>query len=116
MSNEEFNINDPVVDLFIMDSVTEMFNKYRNLEFKKMDESEIGVVEICIGFYPYDVVKQEALAYCVIRATMETDSLSFRKVSEDKIIPLAIELGVEEAIIQEILNIKSRQIIGEENN
>jgi hypothetical protein len=114
--NEEFNPDDPMVDQFIKDMITEMFNKYREGKIIELEESEISVVEICIGYYPNDVSKQEGLAYCTIRATMETDPLNFRKVAEDKIIPLAIELGVESAIIQEILSIKSRQILGEENN
>jgi hypothetical protein len=117
MSNhEEFNPDDPMTDFFIKECITEMFNKYREGKLVEMDDSEIGVVEICIGYYPDDPIKQECLAYCTIRATMETDPLNFRKVAEDKIIPLAVDLGVESAIIQEILNIKSRQILGEENN
>jgi len=115
MSAEAFNPNDPFVKEFVKQSVSDMFAKYRKGESSKMDESEIGVVEICIGFYPKDVSKQENLAFCVVFATMLTDSLSFKRVSEDFIMPLAIELGVEDAIIQEIMNIKGNKIL-EENN
>ncbi len=115
--NEEFNIdpNDPSVDLFIRDSVSKMFSKYRKGELIKMEEPEIGVVKICIGFYPQDLSKQENLAFCVVKATMITESLNFIKVAEDYIMPLAIELGVEDAIIQELMDIKANKILGEEN-
>ncbi len=93
-----------------------MFAKYFNKDLKSMDESEIGVVEICIGFYPKDRTKQETLAYCVIKATMLSDSTNFKTVLESQIMPLAIELGVEDVIIQEILNIKANKILGVENN
>ena len=116
MNEEEIDLSDPFTDLFIKESISEMFAKYRKGRLNEMDESEIGVVEVCIGYYPNDVVKQESLAYVTIRATLETDPLSFRQVAEDKLMPIAIDLGVEDAIIHEILNIKGRKIIEEENN
>jgi hypothetical protein len=112
----EFNINDPMVDHFIKESISQMFAKYYNNETKDLEEPELGVVEVCIHYYPNDRTKQESLAYCVIKATMETDSVNFRKVSEENILPLAIELGVEDAIIQEIINLKVRRILGDGSN
>lgn len=114
---EEFNPNDPFVDMFIKDSITDMFCKYHSKDKKKllsMDESEIGVVETCIGFYPFNRTKQESLAYCVIKATMLSDSEDFKTVTEDFIMPLAIEMGVEDVIIGEILNIKNSKILKSE--
>lgn len=110
-----FDPTNPLVKDFVQQSISEMFAKYRSGRLTEMDKSEIGVVEICIGFYPNDFSKQENLAFCVIFATMQTDALTFKKVSEEVIMPLAIELGVEDAIIQEILNIHIQKILGENN-
>jgi len=116
MIADEFNPKDPVVKEFVKQSISDMFTKFRKGEKSKLHQSEIGVIEICIRFYPKDVSKQENLAFCVIFATMLTDSQNFEKVSEDFIMPLAIELGVEDAIIHEILTIKGNKIFGDENN
>ena len=110
--NDVVDFGDPNIDQWVKDFVTDQFNRY--YDNKPLDESELSVCQICEGFYPEDRSKQEVLAYVVIRSTMESDPTDFKKILETTIMPLAIEHGVEDVIIQEILNVKGRKVIDKE--
>jgi hypothetical protein len=111
---EEINFKDPNIDQWFKDQITDMFNRfYQEHDPDLFNDPELAVCFICQGFYPEDRTKQEALAYVTIRASLDkkpidNDILGF---TEDQIMPLAVEYGVEDAFIQEILNLRRRRKI-----
>jgi len=113
---DDFHPDNPDVDIFIKKMISEFFAKFNNKDLENMMEDEITICKACEHYYPTDPTKQESLAFCVMKSIVLSDPLNYRKINEDVLMPLAIELGVEDAFAQEIINIKNRKIIGEENN
>ena len=109
-----FQPDNPEVKEFIQKFITDLFNRYRKQDIISapiLTTDEIEVCEACIHYYPDQPSKQEALAFCVMFGILASDPLTFKSFAEDIVMPLAIEMGVEKAIIKEILSIRSRKIL-----